>query len=47
MMNATAKRYRRLYEAGRVDLTGLQRAAAKGLLTAADYEEITGAPLPE
>lgn len=41
-MSSTAKTYKRLFDGGRVDAEGLQRAVARGLITADEYSEIAG-----
>ena len=35
-------RLKKLYDAGRLTLAGLRNAVAKGWITAADYQEISG-----
>lgn len=41
-MSARAKAIRTLYRAKRIDLEGVKRAVADGLITADEYKTITG-----
>lgn len=44
-MSAKAKAMRTLYRMGRVTIEAMQKAVADGVLTAAEYEAITGKTL--
>ena len=41
-MSAKAKAIRTLYRAKRINLDGVKQAVADGIITAAEYAEITG-----
>ena len=41
-MSVRAKAIRTLYRAKRIDLEGVKRAVADGLITAAEYKTVTG-----
>jgi len=41
-MSATANAYKNLYDKERVDKVGLRRAVMRKLITAEEYQEITG-----
>ena len=41
-MSAKAKAIRTLYRAKRIDMDGVRQAVADGIITAAEYEVITG-----
>lgn len=41
-MSAKAKAIRTLYRAKRIDIDGVKKAVVDGLITEAEYKEITG-----
>ena len=41
-MSVKAKAVRTLYKAGRINLDGVRQAVENGLITEAEYKEITG-----
>lgn len=47
MMSIRAKALANLYRRGRIAIDGLRQAVSDGVITAAEYQEITGEPLPE